>query len=79
MLKGMVQKVVGTRFQREMKQLQPIVDDILRHEERLAEVSEEELKDQTTRFRERIREATQKLEDEIRDLKEDRRHTEDSS
>ena len=79
MLKGMVQKVVGTRFQREMKRLQPIVDDILRHEERLGEVSEEELKAQTGKFREIIRERTQKLEDEIRGLKDDRRHTEDSS
>ena len=31
MLKGMVQKVVGTRFQREMKRLQPIVDEIKIH------------------------------------------------
>ena len=75
MLKGMVQKVVGTRFQREMKRLQPIVDDILRHEERLGEVSEEELKAQTDKFREIIRERTRKLEDEIRGLKDDRRHT----
>ena len=79
MLKGMVQKVVGTRFQREMKRLQPIVDDILRHEERLGEVSEEDLKAQTESFRERIRERTRKLEDEIQNIKEDRRHTEDSS
>jgi len=79
MLKGMVQKVVGTRFQREMKRLQPIVDEIKRHEERLAEVSEADLKAQTERFRERIREKTQRLEDEIEELREDRRHTEDSS
>ncbi len=79
MLKGMVQKVVGTRFQREMKRLQPIVDDILRHEQRLGEVSEEELKAQTEKFREMIRERTRTLEDEIQKIREDRRHTEDSS
>jgi preprotein translocase subunit SecA len=79
MLKGMVQKVVGTRFQREMKRLQPIVDEIKLHEERLAEVSEADLKEQTARFRDRIREKTRKLEDEIETLREDRRHTEDSS
>jgi preprotein translocase subunit SecA len=79
MLKGMVQKVVGTRFQREMKRLQPIVDEILVHEERLAEFSEEDLKAQTAKFRERIRERTVELEEEIRKLKDDRRHTEDSS
>jgi preprotein translocase subunit SecA len=79
MLKGMVQKVVGTRFQREMKRLQPIVDEIKIHEARLAEVTEADLKEQTARFRDRIRERTQKLEDEIEKLREDRRHTEDSS
>ena len=50
MLKGMVQKVVGTRFQREMKRLQPIVDEIKIHEARLAEVSEADLKGQTARL-----------------------------
>ncbi|MCL7971027.1 MAG: preprotein translocase subunit SecA [marine benthic group bacterium] len=79
MLKGMVHKVVGTRFQREMKRMQPIVDDIKRHEERLAGLSEDDLKAQTVKFRELIRERTRKLEDEIEKLKDDRRHTEDSS
>ncbi len=79
MLKGMVQKVVGTRFQREMKRMQPIVDDIKQHEERLGAVSEEELKAQTGVFRERIRERTEELEASIESLREERRHTEDSS
>jgi preprotein translocase subunit SecA len=79
MLKGLVQKVVGTRFQREMKRMQPIVDEIKRHEELLADVSEDELKARTEQFRARIRERTQKLEDEIESLREERRHTEDSS
>jgi preprotein translocase subunit SecA len=79
MLKGLAHKVIGTRFQREMKRLQPIVDEIKQHEERLADVSEDELKAQTGRFRERIRERTHKLEDEIEDLREERRHTEESS
>jgi preprotein translocase subunit SecA len=70
---------VGTRFQREMKRLQPIVDEIKAHEERLTDVSEEELKAQTERFRERIRERTRELEEEIQKLREDRRHTEESS
>ncbi|MCK5448059.1 MAG: hypothetical protein KAJ43_07930, partial [Gemmatimonadetes bacterium] len=79
MLKGLVQKVVGTRFQREMKRMQPIVDEIKRHEEQLADVSEDELKARTEQFRARIRERTKKLEDEIESLREERRQTEDSS
>src|SRR3989454_436826 len=34
MLKSLVTKVVGTRFQRELKRIQPLVDAIHRHEER---------------------------------------------
>jgi len=79
MLKGLVRTVVGTRFQREMKRLQPIVDEIKVHEERLSEVPEAELQEQTQRFRERIRERTRDLEEEIQKLRDDRRHTEDSS
>ena len=79
MLKGIVQKIVGTRFQREMKRLQPIVDEIKAHEERLAAVSDEELKAQTESFRERIRERTRELEEEIQQLRDDRRRTEESS
>ena len=79
MLKGMVQKVVGTRFQREMKRMQPTVDEIKRHEERLAGISEDELKAQTEVFRERIRERTRELEERIETLRDERRHTEESA
>jgi preprotein translocase subunit SecA len=78
MLKTMVNRVLGTRFQREMKRLQPIVDEIKRHEQRLAGVSEEELRGQTERFRERVRERTRELEEEIARLREERRRSEDS-
>jgi preprotein translocase subunit SecA len=78
MLKSIVSRVVGTRFEREMKRLQPVVDETRLHEERLASVSEDELKAQTPKFRERIREKTEGLEAEIERLREERRHTEDS-
>ncbi len=77
MLKTIVNRVLGTRFEREMKRLQPIVDEIKQHEQRLAAVSEEELKGQTERFRERIRERTTELEAEIGRLRDERRHSED--
>jgi preprotein translocase subunit SecA len=77
MLKSIVNRVVGTRFQREMKKLQPIVDATKRHEELLSGVSEEELKAQTDIFRRRIRERTEELEAEIERLREERRYTED--
>ncbi len=58
MIKNTLTKVFGTRFKREVKRLQPIIADIKQHEERLAQVSEEELRGQTQRFRARLEEQT---------------------
>ncbi len=77
MLKGIINAVLGTRFDREMKNLQPIVNEILRHEEALASVSEEELKSHTEIFQARIRERTQAIETEVAELREERQHTEE--
>ncbi len=56
MIKQTITKVFGTRFQRELKRMQPMVDEIKRHEERLSSFSEDELKAQTGRFRELLTE-----------------------
>jgi preprotein translocase subunit SecA len=77
MLKTLVNRVMGTRFEREMKRLQPIVDEIKLHEERLAGVSEDDLKAQTQKFRELIHERTQGLEEEIERIRDERRQSED--
>ncbi len=77
MLKSLINRILGTRFEREMKKLQPIVDEIQRHEERLSDLSEEELKAQTERFRALIRERTGAIEDEVTELREERRHSEE--
>jgi preprotein translocase subunit SecA len=49
MFKKTVTRVFGTRFQREMKRLQPIIDEIKEHETRLGQVDEDQLKAQTDR------------------------------
>ena len=64
-IKQMMTAVFGTRFERERKRLQPIVDEIKGHEARLAELSEAELKGQTQRFKARIAERTGALKAEL--------------
>ncbi|MEO8139270.1 MAG: preprotein translocase subunit SecA [Gemmatimonadota bacterium] len=67
-------KLFGTRFQREVKKVQPIVDAIKRHEAVLKDYSEEQLKAQTARFRERLAERTGAMKaelDEVRQLRHD--------
>ncbi|MFQ5810379.1 MAG: preprotein translocase subunit SecA, partial [Armatimonadota bacterium] len=51
MLKKLVTKVIGSRFERGLKRIQPIIDQIHEHEKRLGELSEDELKAQTPKFR----------------------------
>jgi preprotein translocase subunit SecA len=51
MLKTLVTKVIGTRFARELKQIQPIIDAIHQHEERLAGLSDEQVQAQTAKLR----------------------------
>src|SRR5829696_5974636 len=79
MLKGMLAGVFGTRHERERKRVQPIVDAINEEYERLQSVSEDELKGQTERFRERIRQATGELEARVSELKEQKKTTSDAT
>ncbi len=65
MIKRLMTAVFGTRYERELKRLQPIVDRIKAHEERLRGVSEAELRAQTERFRERIAERTGAIKAEL--------------
>jgi preprotein translocase subunit SecA len=77
MLKNLLNKVFGDRHEREARKLEPLVADINDVAEQLQALSDEELKAQTTRFRERIRERTAELEGEIAELRQARRVAED--
>ncbi|HYW09939.1 MAG TPA: hypothetical protein VE913_23440, partial [Longimicrobium sp.] len=79
MLKTIVQALFGTRHQRELKRLQPIVDQINEEFARLKGLSDEELRAQTDKFRARIREATAEVEAQLAELREEKRHAESSS
>ncbi|MBQ9761529.1 MAG: preprotein translocase subunit SecA [Oscillospiraceae bacterium] len=50
---GLIKKLFGTRSQREIKKIQPIVDKILAMEPEYAALSEEELKGKTAEFKAR--------------------------
>ena len=59
---GLFDKLFGTRSQREIKKIQPIVDKILSMEETYKNLSEEELKGKTAQFKDRL-EAGETLDD----------------
>ena len=59
---GLLTKLFGTRSQRELRQIQPIVDKILAMEDTYKALSEDELKGKTKEFKERLA-AGQTLDD----------------
>ena len=51
---GLIAKLFGTRSQREIKQIHPLVDRILAMESEYAALPEAELKGKTAQFKERL-------------------------
>ena len=78
MLKPLLTAVFGTRHEREMKRVQPIVSEINEQYERLQKVSDEELRAQTGKLRAIIRERTSELEVKVAELKERKKLTADA-
>ena len=73
MLKTLLTKVFGTRFDREVRRIQPLVDAIKRREAVLKGYSEEALKAETPRLRARIAELTGDARAEVEAVRQ-RRH-----
>lgn len=63
-------KIFGSKHEKDIKPLLPVVEEINGYCEELQSLSDEELKAKTTEFRGKIRERTQQLESEIAALKE---------
>jgi preprotein translocase subunit SecA len=76
-VKDFFTQLFGSRHDREVKKLQPLVDEINGIVERLESLSEEDLKGQTEKFRGILRERTDALESELDEARETKRHTED--
>src|SRR5687768_3546166 len=79
MLKGLLNKVFGTRHEREARKVQPIVDEINEIADSLQSLSEEEFKDQTNKLRGIIHERTGELEAELAELRKTKRDTEEAA
>ncbi|HZF69072.1 MAG TPA: preprotein translocase subunit SecA [Gemmatirosa sp.] len=78
MLKSIVNRVFGSRHDRERRRVQPIVDEINQEYERLQGVSDDELRAQTAKFRGILHERTAELEQRIAELKAGKRATTDA-
>ncbi|MCH7776188.1 MAG: preprotein translocase subunit SecA, partial [Gemmatimonadetes bacterium] len=68
-MKNLLTKIIGSRFKRELKKMQPILDAIHDHEKRLAELSDDEIRAQTPKLRAMLKERYGALEQELADKK----------
>jgi preprotein translocase subunit SecA len=78
-MKAFLKKVLGSQHAREVKKLQPVVEEINLHFQGLSDLSDEELRGKTEEFRGRIQDRIRSLEEEVEKLKEEKRHSEDAS
>ncbi|HEX4562509.1 MAG TPA: DEAD/DEAH box helicase, partial [Gemmatimonadales bacterium] len=67
--KALVQKVFGTRFSRELKRIQPLVNEVHEHERRLKALPDAEVQGQTAKFRGVLAERVGVLQAEVDRLK----------
>jgi preprotein translocase subunit SecA len=65
MAKSFLTRVFGTRHDRERKRYKPLLEQIHQHEQRLQGLSDDQLKDQTRKFRERIAERVGAIQSEL--------------
>jgi preprotein translocase subunit SecA len=77
MLKRVINAVMGSRHERERRRLQPIVDQINEWDAKLQQVSENELRAQTQKFRALLAERTGALENSVAELRERKRTAKD--
>jgi preprotein translocase subunit SecA len=78
MLKKLVTSIVGTRFERELKRIRPIVEQIHEHEARLKHLTDSALQAQTDKLRARVKERVGELEQRLAAQREAKRRCADA-
>ena len=79
MFNKLIGSIFGTRHERERKRVQPIIDDIVAIEKRLATLSDAEIQAQTAKFRGLLAERTGQIEARITELKNAKRSAADAA
>jgi preprotein translocase subunit SecA len=67
---SVIKKIFGDKHAKDIKRIQPIVEEINNHFEEYQKLTDDELKSKTVEFRNRIKEVTSEIETEIAEIKE---------
>jgi len=71
MITDLVTKIFGSKHDRDVKKIWPMVEEINQFSEQLKSLSDEELKGKTQEFKQKIKERTVQLEEQLNALKEE--------
>ncbi|MDI6401245.1 preprotein translocase subunit SecA [Balneolaceae bacterium ANBcel3] len=66
-----ISKIMGSKSERDIKKIQPVVDEIKSYEEEMRKLTDDELKGKTEEFKQLIQEATAPTQQKIDELKEE--------
>src|SRR5690554_4348094 len=72
-----ITKVFGSKSEKDIKKIQPIVDQIKSFEDQIQQLSDDELKGKTEEFKQKIKDATAQTVSEIEEIKEKLNHIEE--
>src|SRR5690625_2521232 len=62
--------IFGTKSERDLKKIWPVVEEINEHYEKMQQLSDDEIKQKTASFRQKVSNATEQVTDEIASIKE---------
>jgi preprotein translocase subunit SecA len=71
MITDLITKIFGSKHERDVKKILPIVEEINQIHEQLQNLSDDELKGKTEEFKQKIKEKTSQLEEQLNALKEE--------
>jgi len=72
-----LKKILPSKKDKDIKELLPLVDEINEHYAQLHDLSDDELRQKTSEFKQYIRENTQEIEEELEQLKQQAQSTDD--
>ena len=76
-MKTIFKKIFGDKYEKDLKLLRPVVDEINSEYEKIKDLTDDELKGKTAEFKQKIEEYTQETRDKITELKEQLQSDED--
>lgn len=76
-MKNIIKKIFGDKYEKDLKILRPIVDEINAEYDKIKDLTDDQLREKTAEFKQKIKEFTQETRDKLEELKEKLQSDED--